>query len=902
MSSAPDRSALAQDIAARARTLAGKERDEFVKRACRDDAALQSEVAALLGASDGAEPVTVVSHGEPGTSQDSLREMLGRVSARPPERSRYRMEGEIARGGMGAILRVWDQDLNRPLAMKVALDQGSLASSTAGADHEAATHDPRALARFLEEAQVTGQLDHPGIVPVHELGVDAQGRIYFTMKLVKGVTLRSVFDELFKGSGQWTQTRVLGLLLKVCEAMSYAHSKGVIHRDLKPANIMVGRYGEVYVMDWGLARVMTKEERRDLRLDLERAGLSQAELTSVVSTELKRLREASPDEVLMTMDGTVVGTPYYMPPEQALTDTSGLGPRTDVYSLGAILYHLLTGTLPYVPRGKKLNQFVVLNMLIHGPPTPVRQLAPDAPEELVAICEKAMAHELNDRYVSAVELAADIQAYLEHRPVSARRHSLREVARLAYERNRPIVLTAAAGAALLFTAIAVSMWQLRREVTRTKTANEQLKTANADLNTSNKERERNAALLTSRALVAEADELAITPAGLPRMRTWIERVHDLLDREPTLREEKDRQAGETPLGIEIRQALGRLDTLRTVLPRVEGWEQAAASLEGRLSGEDAASWSKARESIANSPKYGGLQLAPQVGLVPLRVNPASGLWEFWHVASGARPEVDPLREDCYWMKPESGIVLVLVPKGIFTMGDERMPILRQTLPNSPMAALFMGKYEVTQGQWIRIMGRNDAHYSAGLTIPLQKDPKDFTPPSYEPMLITETHPIELVDWFAADRFCTRLGLTLPKESQWEYSCRAGTTTLWTWGDEESALKGTENVRDLSAKDLIGREQGGWSEWDDGFPAHAPVGSFEGNDFGLFDMHGNVAEWCLNPPLPEHWLTATHVIRYYRGGSWEQPAKFWSCSAFRVDREASEVFDYVGLRAARLIDP
>src|SRR5262245_35996380 len=181
----------------------------------------------------------------------ALKRLFGRTGVF----ERYKLEGEIARGGMGAILRVWDEDLQRHLAMKVVLGQGEAAPSG-----KTPPVDSRRLARFLEEAQVTSQLDHPGIVPVHELGLDAKGCVYFTMKLVKGKTLKDVLDELAAGEGDWTQTRVLGVIQKVCDAMAYAHHKGVIHRDLKPTNVMVGRFGEVYVMDWGLARVLDRPD------------------------------------------------------------------------------------------------------------------------------------------------------------------------------------------------------------------------------------------------------------------------------------------------------------------------------------------------------------------------------------------------------------------------------------------------------------------------------------------------------------------------------------------------------------------------------------------------------------------------------------------------------------------
>jgi formylglycine-generating enzyme required for sulfatase activity len=214
-----------------------------------------------------------------------------------------------------------------------------------------------------------------------------------------------------------------------------------------------------------------------------------------------------------------------------------------------------------------------------------------------------------------------------------------------------------------------------------------------------------------------------------------------------------------------------------------------------------------------------------------------------------------------------------------------------------MSAYFLGKYEVTQSQWRRIMGRNEAQYRSGMTIPYSP-PRDSDPP-FKPF--TEVHPIELVNWFAAQRFCTRLGLTLPRESQWEYACRAGTKTPWFWGVEELDLMGHENVRAQECKFVFDKSEGGYSSWNDGYPFHAPVGSFDANAFGLFDMQGNVGEWCLNPQA-DSWLAEGHERRFFRGGTWNMPAVPWSYSAWRNDRDASEVISWVGLRAARDIEP
>ncbi len=385
------------------------------------------------------------SNAAPG-EETSWEEVVQRLAARSPRESRYRLEGEIGRGGMGAVLRVWDEALHRRLAMKVALGK---ADPPPGGGATPAV-DPRTLSRFLEEAQVTGQLDHPGIVPVHELGVDSRGRVYFTMKLVKGQTLKEVFEELARGSADWTQARVLGVLLRVCEAMSYAHDKGVIHRDLKPSNVMIGRFGEVHVMDWGLAKVLGHDEQRDLRIRPH----------APVSTELhsarRELTEETPDSPLVTMDGDVVGTPAYMSPEQALGRVEAIGPHSDVYAMGAMLYHLLAGRMPYVPPAAKLNNYAIWYRLQEGPPRPLHEIAARAPLELVAICEKAMARDPATRYRDMSELAADLAAFLEGRVVHAYEAGPLPELRKWVARNRWLASACAAGILVLVAGLITS--------------------------------------------------------------------------------------------------------------------------------------------------------------------------------------------------------------------------------------------------------------------------------------------------------------------------------------------------------------------------------------------------------------------------------------------------------------
>jgi serine/threonine-protein kinase len=371
----------------------------------------------------------------------------------PPGRiGRYHLRGEVGHGGQGAILHVFDQDLRRHLAMKVVRGDGPAKGRAAPLSSVA----PKLLGRFLEEAQVTAQLDHPGIVPVHELGLDSDQHVYFTMKFVKGEDLSVVYRKTKAGDGGWNRTRALNVLVKVCEAMSYAHHKGVIHRDLKPGNVMVGRFGEVYVMDWGLARVLGKEDAKDVRLRPGRPasdGTSDERVTDDLGAD---------DEALMTMDGDVVGTPTYMPPEQALGNIGAMGPHSDVYSLGAMLYELLAGHPPYVQPGTKPNILDILLRVQKEAPHPLAREAADAPQELVAICEKAMARDPARRYRDMSGMAEDLRAFLEGRVVQAYETGAVAELRKWVTRNRALAGAMAAGVVALIAGLATTLVQKGR--------------------------------------------------------------------------------------------------------------------------------------------------------------------------------------------------------------------------------------------------------------------------------------------------------------------------------------------------------------------------------------------------------------------------------------------------------
>ena len=230
---------------------------------------------------------------------------------------RYQLQGEIARGGMGAILKGRDVDLGRDLAIKVLLES-----------HQG---NPEVVSRFIEEAQIGGQLQHPGIAPVYELGTfpEPDRRPYFAMKLIKGQTLAALLQE--RPDPAHDLPRFLSIFEQVCQTVAYAHARGVIHRDLKPSNVMVGSFGEVQVMDWGLAKVLPRGGIAD-------EGETQPPRETVIMT----VRSGSAGSGSDSQAGSVLGTPAYMAPEQARGEIEQIDERADVFGLGAILCEILT--------------------------------------------------------------------------------------------------------------------------------------------------------------------------------------------------------------------------------------------------------------------------------------------------------------------------------------------------------------------------------------------------------------------------------------------------------------------------------------------------------------------------------------------------------------------------------
>jgi len=299
-----------------------------------------------------------------------------RVSALAPVTlpgGRFEDEGPIGYGGRSVIHMIFDKTLLRHSAMKV-LSQGL---KPYPADRQ----------RFVEEAQIAAQLDHPNIAPVHELSVTERGDLYFTMKLVEGHTLASLLEGNENEPRRFdTVAPYLEIMVKVCDAVAFAHSRGVIHRDLKPGNIMVGSFGQVYVMDWGMARLL--DGRSDVSVGRD-------------------LKHQSLDE-----DGEVVGTPAYMSPEQAYGLHDETDERSDVFALGAILYHVITGQGPYQSVSADDDEMIHAARSCVIRPAERVATAAQLPRGLTRIAMKAMAAEPAARYASATALKDDLVAQL----------------------------------------------------------------------------------------------------------------------------------------------------------------------------------------------------------------------------------------------------------------------------------------------------------------------------------------------------------------------------------------------------------------------------------------------------------------------------------------------------------
>jgi eukaryotic-like serine/threonine-protein kinase len=413
---------------------------------------------------------------------------------------RFRVLRPHARGGLGAVFVALDGELHREVALKQILD------------HHA--DDPTSRSRFLLEAEITGGLEHPGIVPVYGLGSYGDGRPYYAMRFIRGDSLKEAVERFHRDEGLKRDTgrrslelrKLLRRFLDICNAIDYAHSRGVLHRDIKPGNVIIGKHGETLVVDWGLAKAV---------------GRADFDPTSAE----RPLTPSSASGSAETLPGSALGTPAFMSPEQARGDLDALGAHSDVYSLGATLYCLLTGQAPF-----EGDVGEVLRRVQAGDFPPPRRVDPTIDRALEAVCLKAMALDPRDRYASCRALADDVERWTADEPVTAWREPLGRRARRWAKRNRTAVTGAAvalvAGVVGLSAVLAVqtkAKAEIERSLANETRANTALAAANSEL---------------TRSQVAVQDRYVLAVDAIKAFHTGVS--EDFLLKEEKFKELRDR--------------------------------------------------------------------------------------------------------------------------------------------------------------------------------------------------------------------------------------------------------------------------------------------------------------------------------------------------------------------------
>ncbi len=813
----------------------------------------------------------------------------------------YRILSEIARGGMGIVFKARQRNLKRIVALKMIL-AGRLANE---ADKE----------RFRREAQVAAGLKHPNIVPVHEIG-EYKGHHYFTMDFIEGQSLAEALrDETL------APRRAAEITKTIAEAVHYAHQQGTLHRDLKPANVILDAYDKPHITDFGLAKIAADD-----------SGESSNDLTAT---------------------GQILGTPSYMSPEQASGTHALVGPASDIYSLGAVLYACLTGRAPFVAD----SAVDTLMQVIHDEPAPPRTLNSKLPRDLETICLKCLHKEPQRRYGSAAELGDDLGRWLSNEPIKARRVSFAEKGWLWCKR-RPAV--SGMGVAILLVAIvaasAIGVQHHRNERKRAESLVEAVLIARPAgvpyaIAALKPLREEAVPMLQSRCRDETLDSTerfhaacALAKFGDVRVPLLVDGIQgapvgECVNVVTALRHAEDDAVEHLKMRFDTEADAPQLVRLATVLLHLGDTEKASAILalgpdptrrsafihgldqwHGELS-----DYAKPLRETDDADFRSGLCLA--LGRIPpnqlavhekqqlqsvlldlYRTAPSGSThsacdWALrqWNVELPQLAESAQASTNKSWHVNTLGMTMVKLPAGSFAREDNSNG--KQTIALTHV--FWIGNREVSFDQFQRFMEDTAA----------QENPVGWT--ISDTLVPSGTHPCNTISWYDAVLFCNWLsdqeGLTrcyertgdkeqfsdvdnrawrflsdangyrLPTDAEWEYACRAQTTTEYNFGNDVGLLDNYSVNRESKTLSCASKLPNGW---------------------GLFDMHGNLWEWCWDwfispngasmrePPGPP-----TEQRRVLRGGSFVHNANIVRSAARYYSRPGNRS-NLIGFRVVR----
>jgi serine/threonine-protein kinase len=743
----------------------------------------------------------------------AARAVLDRPLGQGLRGPRYEVGEILGKGANGVVHVAGDQRLGRRVALKMHSKGAELSDIELG--------------RFSHEAQVTGQLAHPSIVPVHDLGILPDGRPFYTMKRIEGDTLKDVYDGIKRDVGDyvdvWTIPHLVGVLLRVAQACAFAHDRGVVHRDIKPANIMVGDYGEVLLLDWGVARVL---------------GTAEGDLTPVATWR----SEGDDDK---TIAGTVAGTPAYMAPEQARGDIPAIGPSTDVYSIGIVLYEYLAGARPF----RASNVRELLDKVITDPIRPLSRTRShrDVPPELDALCMRCLDKDPSERFPHGRGLAEAMEAFLEG--------SRKRAAAAALTRR-------AMGKATAYTRAAEATAKMEETFTR----QQQTQPSWAPEAAHQRARETERQWGELRSLRDDTYDEAVAL------------YHSALEAEPRNR---DARSGLGALYLrKMDEAEQRGDSTAARFFRSQVLRYDLGALRSILEGNSSL------ELETEPPGVIGLLRRVPRGLRGLRDLPSAapeampptpfsehglppGSYALELSAPGRDPVILPLFADrprrlAFVVRlPREGVLqpgMIAIPAGLFPAGGDPLAVDGEPLREVRLAAFAISRHPVTVTEFQGFLEEEGA--ADGFDCWIGPDDVPATEKPHLPALgVSLRGAVAYARWLSLG---TGRRFRLPTHDEWEKAARGVDRRIFPWGSrwEPTACNGPDAVGGPARPRAVGSH-----------PSDHSV-------YGVMDLAGGVCEWVSGTVL--HRPTRA----WLRGGSWNShPRQARICSRLSAEADS-----------------